>query len=140
MLTVWHGETFCWLLILVSDPDGLLLDEGILTALEKMGFDVLLYDDPVKFRYKYEADFRSKWDRGEAAYLIVVVRGSLHKLRQLPYDILQKGHEVSFSLAEIFPKLSYPVLSNIEKCNLDKRTNILLGESKKTWFLLGFLL
>lgn len=38
-------------LILVADPDGLLLEEQMLVILGGRGFDVLTYDDPVAFRY-----------------------------------------------------------------------------------------
>ena len=107
-------------LTLVADPDGLLLEEDVLSALGDMGFDVLTFSDPITFRYAYEANYRSRWDRGEAAHLIVVVQGGPQELRRLPFDVWRKGHKLFFSLADIFPKLSYPVVAAMEKSDLDK--------------------
>lgn len=106
-------------LTLAADPDGLLLEEDILSALGEMGFDVLVFSDPITFRYVYEVNYRSRWDRGEAAHLIVVVKGGPQELRRLPFDVWQRGHKLFFSLADIFPKLSYPVVAAVEKSDLD---------------------
>ena len=74
-------------LTLVADPDGLLLEEDVLSALGDMGFDVLTFSEPITFRYAYEANYRSRWDRGEAAHLVVVVQGGPQELRRLPFDV-----------------------------------------------------
>ncbi|OIQ09534.1 PglZ domain protein [Moorella thermoacetica] len=107
-------------LTLVADPDGLLLEETILTALEERGFELISFGDPVAFRYVYESRYRWRWDRGETAELIVMVQGSEQELRRLPYDIWKAGRKLSFSLADIFPKLSYPVVASLERSNLDR--------------------
>src|SRR5690554_2735567 len=107
-------------LTLVADPDGLLLEEDVLSALGDMGFDVLTFSEPITFRYAYEANYRSRWDRGEAAHLIVVVQGGPQELRRLPFDVWRKGHKLFFSLADIFPKLSYPVVAAMKKSDMDK--------------------
>lgn len=107
-------------LTLVADPDGLLLEEDILAALGEMGLDVITFGDPIAFRYAYEAKYRSRWNRGEAVRLVVVVRGNEQELRRLPYDIWQAGRKLSFSLADIFPKLSYPVIASLERSDLDR--------------------
>jgi len=108
------------MLTLAADPDGLLLEEDILSTLGRMGFDVLTLGDPISFRYAYEANYRSRWDRGEGGKLVVVVQGGPHELRRLPFDVLQRGHKIFLSLADIFPKLSYPVVAAMEKTDLDK--------------------
>lgn len=107
-------------LTLVADPDGLLLEEEIFTALGEMGFELISFGDPIAFRYAYESKYRSRWDQGETAELIVMVRGNEQELRRLPYDIWKAGRKLSFSLADIFPKLSYPVVSSLERSNLDR--------------------
>lgn len=107
-------------LILAADPEGLLLREDILSALGERGFEILTYSDPIAFRYAYEANYRSRWNRGEEAHLIVIVQGDRQKLRCLPFDVWQQGYQFSFSLAEIFPKLSYPVVAAMEKADMDK--------------------
>ncbi len=107
-------------LILAADPDGLLLEEDVLSTLEKMGFNVLTVSDSITFRYVYELNYRSRWDRGESAQLIVVVQGRPQELHRLPYDVWKRGNKLFFSLAYIFPRLSYPVVIAMEKSDMDK--------------------
>ncbi|MDL2124766.1 MAG: BREX-3 system phosphatase PglZ, partial [Deltaproteobacteria bacterium] len=52
-------------LTLVADPDGLLLEEGILEGIRERGFELIPFEDHVAFRYAYETKFRSRWDKGE---------------------------------------------------------------------------
>jgi hypothetical protein len=49
----------------VADPDGLLLEEGILEGVRKRGFEMIPFEDHIAFRYAYESKFRSRGDRGE---------------------------------------------------------------------------
>ncbi|MGI6379284.1 MAG: BREX-3 system phosphatase PglZ [Anaerolineae bacterium] len=106
-------------LTLVADPDGLLLEEGILDGIRDRGFELIPFEDPVAFRYAYESRFRSHWDRGENTDLVVVLRSPATDLSTLPYDLLQTGRMLSFSLGEIFPHLSYPVVAALDPSNLD---------------------
>lgn len=41
-------------LTIVADPDYLLTEEDILQRLRERGFDILLFEDPVAFRFAYE--------------------------------------------------------------------------------------
>jgi hypothetical protein len=107
-------------LLVVFDPDGLVLDEEILSALDAMGFGVLAFEDPITFRYAYEANYRSRWDCREDAPLIVVVQDRKGERLPLPYDVWHAGRKISLSLTDIFPKLSYPVVAALEKSELDK--------------------
>ncbi|MEW6273804.1 MAG: BREX-3 system phosphatase PglZ [Bacillota bacterium] len=106
-------------LTLVADPDGLLLEEGILEAIRGRGFALLSFEDPVAFRYAYESGFRSRWDRGEETDLVVLLRSGARELDSLPYDLLQAGRKLSFSLGDIFPDLSYPVVAALDRGDLD---------------------
>lgn len=106
-------------LTLVADPDGLLLEEGILAAIRERGFELLPFEDHIAFRYAYESRFRSRWDQGKQTDLAVVLRSAVSDLGSLPYDLLQSGRQLSFSLGEIFPKLSYPVLTALDRGDLD---------------------
>ena len=106
-------------LTLVSDPDGLLTEEKLASALRGRGFDLIEFSDPVEFRYAYESQYRSIWDRGEHTDLVVVLRLADTELEALPYDLLQTGRKLSFSLGDLFPNLSYPVIEELDQSLLD---------------------
>lgn len=106
-------------LTLVADPDGLLLEEGVLEGIRERGFELIPFEDHVSFRYVYESKFRSRWDRGEETDLVVVLRSASHDLDALPYDLLQAGRKLSFSLSDLFPNLSYPVVAALDRADLD---------------------
>lgn len=107
-------------LILIADPDGLMAEEDMLSTLESMGFDILFFGDPIAFRYVYESKYRPRRDRGETAPLVVVVQDDRQELRRLPFDVWVQGRKVFLSLADIFPRLSYPVVASLEKRWMDK--------------------
>jgi len=106
-------------LTLVPDPDGLLLEEGILEGIRERGFELIPFEDHIAFRYAYESKFRSRWDRGEHTDLVVVLRSQASDLSGLPYDLLQAGRRLSFNLGDIFPNLSYPVVTALDRGDLD---------------------
>jgi hypothetical protein len=110
-------------LTLVADPDGLLLEEGILEGIRQRGFELIPFEDPIAFRYAYESKFRSRWDRGEATDLVVVLRSETSDLASLPHDLLQSGRKLAFNLGDIFPNLSYPVVAELDRGDLDALYN-----------------
>lgn len=105
-------------LTLVADPDGLLLEEGILEGIRERGFELIPFEDRIAFRYVYEWKFRSRWDRGQQTDLVVVLRSQSSDIRSFPYDLLLVGRRLSFSLGEIFPNLSYPVVTALDRGDL----------------------
>ncbi|MFP4164371.1 MAG: BREX-3 system phosphatase PglZ [Chitinispirillaceae bacterium] len=106
-------------LTLVADPDNLLTEEKLATELRRRGFDLIEFDDAVEFRYAYESEYRSAWDRGEQTDLVVILRLHNAELESLPYDLLQAGRKLSFDLGELFPMLSYPVIEKLDRSLLD---------------------
>jgi hypothetical protein len=106
-------------LTLVVDPDGLLLEEGTLEGIRDRGFELIPFEDPVAFRYAYESKFRSRWDRDEHKDLVVVLHSEASDLSSLPYDLLQVGRRLSFNLGDIFPNLSYSVVTALDRGDLD---------------------
>ena len=106
-------------LTLVADPDEILLEEGVLEGIRERGFELIPFEDHVAFRYAYESKFRSRWDRGEQTDLVVVLRSGEGDLGSLPYDLLQAGRLLFFNLGKIFPNLSYPVLTALDRGDLD---------------------
>lgn len=114
-----HFQSSSHRLTLVADPDGLMLEERLLARIHTNGFQLLRFDDPVQFRYAYESQFRQKWDRGEQTELVVVLRSSDHALDRLPYDLLEAGRQLKFQISDLFPKLSYPIVSELDRSDLD---------------------
>lgn len=106
-------------LTIAADPDGLLLEEGVLEAVRKRGFEMIPFEDHIAFRYAYESKFRSHWDRREETDLVVLLRSQRRDIVSLPYDLLLAGRTLSFNLAAIFPNLSYPVLAALDTGDLD---------------------
>ncbi len=106
-------------LTLVADPDGLLLEEGVLQGIRERGFELIPFEDHVAFRFAYESKFRSRWDRGEHTDLVVVLRSESSNLNNLPYDLLEAGRKLSFSIGELFPNLSYPVVAAMDRNDFD---------------------
>jgi hypothetical protein len=106
-------------LTLVADPDGLLTEEGMLSAIRCRGFDLIPFDDPIAFRFAYEAQYRSLWDQGQNTDLVVVLRSAEQQLSKLPFDLLRVGRQLTFALHQLFPKLNYPVLYELDRAYLD---------------------
>src|SRR5258708_36070203 len=89
-------------LTLVADPDGLLTEEGMLSAIRERGFDLIPFEDPIAFRYAYEAKYRSIWDQGLPTDLVVVLRSEEQRLESLPYDLLKAGRHLKFALHRLY--------------------------------------
>jgi len=106
-------------LTLVADPDCLLVEEGVLQGIRDRGFEVIPFEDPIAFRYVYESTFRIRWDRGEDTERAVVLRTASSDLNSLPFDLLQAGRQLSFTLSDVFPTLSYPVVAALDRSALD---------------------
>ena len=106
-------------LTLVADPDGLLTEEGMLSAIKDRGFDLIPFDDSIAFRFAYESQYRSQWDKGQNTDLVVVLRSAEQQLNKLPFDLLKAGRHLSFALHQLFPKLNYPVIAGLDRTYLD---------------------
>ncbi len=106
-------------LTLVADPDGLVTEEGVIQRIRERGYDLLLFDDSVSVRFAYELKYRLKWDRGEPADLVIALQSPANELHRLPYDLQHKGRNLSFSLGQLFPNLSCPVVATLDKSDLD---------------------
>ena len=106
-------------LTLVADPDGLLTEEGMLSAIRERGFDLIPFDDSIAFRFAYESQYRSLWDQGPETDLVVVLRSAEQQLDKLPFDLLKAGRQLTFALHQLFPKLNYPVIAGLDRSYLD---------------------
>jgi hypothetical protein len=102
------------------DPDDVLLDERVLAGLREKGFDVVPFEDSVVFRIEYEEQYRTVWDSNEdsvANALVLHLRGT--NANELPWDYLKQARNVSVGLADLFPKLSYGVVRQLDAEYLD---------------------
>lgn len=106
-------------LTLVADPDGLLTEQGMLAAIRQRGFDLIPFEDPIAFRFAYESQYRTLWDQGQKTDLVVVLRYAAQKLGSLPFDLLKVGRQLTFALHQLFPKLNYRVLEELDRSYLD---------------------
>jgi len=130
-------------LTLVADPDGLMQEEELLAAIRQNGFDLLPFEDSVAFRYAYESGYRQHWDEEQDTDLVVILRSPTASLRSLPYDLLQSGRMLAFSLPDLLPKLSYPVISGLDRAYLQPLyvayqtyTGPVMGDRASTLFVL----
>ena len=106
-------------LTLVADPDALLTEERLRLELRHRGFYLIEFSDPVEFRYTYESQYRSIWDRGDTNSLVVALRLPDSAIDTLPYDLLRAGKRLSFNMGSLFPNFSYPVLQSLDNSLLD---------------------
>lgn len=101
------------------DPDDVLLDEKLLAELRSRGFEVMLYEDPFAFRAEFEERYRGAWDCGEAGpapSLVLHLRGADQNV--LPWDLVHHGRVARLSLAELFPRLAYGAVKQVEPAHL----------------------
>lgn len=126
------------------DPDEVLLDEELLTVLRGRGFELMLYEDPFVFRAEYEEHYRAAWDRGEQGQApSLVVHLCSDDANALPWDIVDQGRVVRLSLAELFPKLAYNVVQQVDHEHLaalfhahQTELQSVLGENESKDFIL----
>jgi hypothetical protein len=106
-------------LTVVSDPDELLVEQGVLDELREAGFELVPFDDPVAFRFQYERRFREVWDRGEPTNLVVVLRTPQQDVEDLPFDLLEEARRenrvLRFNIAELFPQFVPAVVRSLDR-------------------------
>jgi hypothetical protein len=103
----------------VADPDELLRDDKISREITERGFTLIYFEESVSFRFLYESELREAWDRGENREVVVVVRPGIREIEKLPADLLQNARHLSFYLKDIFPNLSYTVISKLDRMYFD---------------------
>jgi len=118
-------------LTLVADPDCLLTEEHILQNLQAHGYKMLVFQDPVEFRFIYESQYREQLYQAESLYLIVVLQLASQSFQSLPYDLVKTGRQLSFGLANLFPNLSYAVIKRLDLNCLDRLYQETMGRSPR---------
>ena len=106
-------------LTVVYDPDSLLREQTILDNLRERGFEILEFEETIRFRFAYETQFRVKWDEGESTQVLILVQGSPDSEKQLPFDVLFDARTLQFSLEQLFPQLYSSVVKCLEPSDYD---------------------
>lgn len=98
------------------DPDDVLLDEKLLAELRSRGFELMLYEDPFVFRTEFGGALsRCLGSRRSLAQRpLWWSTGEDRMPGELPWDIGHYGRVVSLSLAQLFPRLAYNVVKQVE--------------------------
>lgn len=118
---ILHGFTAdlerLWIAV---DPDDVLLDERLLSVLRERGFELLPFDDSVAFRAEYESRYREAWDLGQdGPYSALILQSRATTAGEVPWDYASRARWVRLSLADLFSKLSYTVVRQIEPGHYD---------------------
>ncbi len=100
--------------IAVSDPDGLLREPTLLKRVEERGFIVLFFEDSLSFRVEYETRIRRRWDAGEKVEMVVSFEPGERDFETLPVDVIERARQVRLHLNDVFPRLSYDVIRQLE--------------------------
>lgn len=122
-------------LTVVGDPDNLFSETQLQEMLQKNGYELLVFEDPVSFRYQYESNYLAHSERVSAEHRSLVLVARNH-IETLPYDILQTARlynrVLSYSLANLFPKLTISVLAEVDRSDLDKLYHAYAEEAPPT--------
>jgi len=101
-----HFPAHTHALTVVSDPDGLLAEEGLLAELTRRGFALVSETDPLRLRWRVEG--ARPWSAERPLIVVTPAR-----LQELPYDLWQQGQRVCLELHAFLPHLAYPVLQSL---------------------------
>ena len=91
----------------------------MLASVHERGFEILEYTDPVEFRFALASKRAENANTEKTLEIVVAYRGSIEELDALPYDLVENGRQLHFSLGELFPDLSYTVLATLDRADFD---------------------
>jgi len=98
----------------VADGDGLFRSDEVARLLAARGVEILVYDDPMAFRFRYEHEVRPRLESGDPGCHVIVVEPGNDGLRCLPADIYQASQHIDVALGDLFPSLSRKILHELE--------------------------
>lgn len=132
-------------MIVVIDPDNLLLDETLLAEIQNSSYDILKLEDEVAFRNRFERNYRSQWDSGEPRHVVIVVH-TTERERHIPHDLLEKGKRIEVGVSGLFPKLNALVIKELDPAyyqelyeghqSLVSKNDMMRGERQTVEFIL----
>jgi hypothetical protein len=110
-------------IVILNDPNQIVSnDDKILKQISEMGFEIHTFSDSLSLRFFIE---NKKLELGNDFKLIILYnKNQNHTEFEIPFDILQEcisnGGIVSFSLDNIFPKLTISVVETLDSKYFDK--------------------
>jgi len=104
LLAFFPEKAYC--LVLAYDPDGLLNEEGFLSALKGRRYRLICEHDPIILRQRIETAKPINADQP------LIVRTE-EPFNTLPYDLWQSGVKIELGLHHFFPTLDYPTLQQL---------------------------
>lgn len=96
-------------LFVAADPDALLSEESMQSALTAKGFSLYCYDDSIALRYFLEHKIKPL-----NSQCVISVDTDAVDINALPFDILKQASTLSCSLGDCFPELTYSVLQRLQ--------------------------
>lgn len=122
--------------VLVRDPDRLLLEERLLEEIQETGFHVLEFKDPVYLRHAWEARFRHTGRK-------LLIRLGRQPYEDVPFDIYRGALFLDLSLAGQFELLDPRVIRGLTREDLvtlkeayERHVDHFLGEKGTKEFVL----
>lgn len=109
-------------LTIVSDPDRLLDDENMVSALTGQGLEIIRFEDRALFRYEME----SRYMRQDHIKPCIVVTRS-EELREIPYDIWSRAQKVELRKSSLFPQLAPSIVRQLDSRTLDMLSGLTIG-------------
>ena len=94
----------------VADGDGLFRSDEVARLLAARGAGILVYDDPMAFRFRYEHEVRPRLESAYPGCHVIVVDPENDGLRCLPADIYLASRHIEVALGDLFPSLSRKIL------------------------------
>ena len=98
----------------VADGDGLFRSDEVARLLTARGAGILVYDDPMAFRFRYEHELRPRLESADPGCDVIVVDPENDGLRCLPADIYLASKHIEVALGDLFPSLSRKILRELE--------------------------
>jgi hypothetical protein len=109
--------------VILNDPNQIISnDDEILKQINEMGFEITTFTDSLSVRFFIEN--KKQESQNEFNVIILYDKNQNYDELQIPFDILEEcnsnGGVVSFSLEDIFPKLSIPVVEQLDSKYFDR--------------------
>lgn len=104
----------------VADGDGLFRNDAVDRLLGERKAEVLLYDDPMAFRYRYEHQIRPRLESDDPGCHVIIIDPGPDGFYRLPADLFESCRRIEVTLGDLFPTLSRKVLLGLEPEMLGK--------------------